>query len=86
MPAMDGVQLIQTLRSRHFEKPIILLTGFAEKLGFTEELTGANMVIQKSANEVQALSRGVKRLLTPRKPAGTVKGGGSAPHSSSGSL
>lgn len=75
MPSMDGVALIQALRARNFEKPIILLTGFAENLGFTEELTGANMVIQKSANEVQALTRGVKRLLTPRKPPGVAKDG-----------
>lgn len=72
MPAMDGVELIQALRNRSFEKPIILLTGFAEKLGFTEASTGANLVIQKSANEIQILSRGVKRLLTPRKPAASL--------------
>lgn len=76
MPAMDGVQLIQALRARKFEKPIILLTGFAEKLGFNEEITGANMVIQKSAKEVEVLLLGVKRLLTPRKPPGAVKGAG----------
>jgi CheY-like chemotaxis protein len=74
MPGMNGVQLIQSLREHNFDKPIILLTGFASNLGFTEEITGANMVIQKSANEVQVLSRGVKRLLTPRKPPGTAKG------------
>ncbi len=84
MPAMDGVELIRALRARNFEKPIILLTGFAEKLGFTEDITGANMVIQKSANEVQILSRGVKRLLMPRKPQAAVKSS-NAPQSSSGS-
>jgi CheY-like chemotaxis protein len=83
MPAMDGVELIQALRASNFEKPIILLTGFADRLGFTEAITGANMVIQKSANEVQILSRGVKRLLTPRKPPGAA-GSGGAPKSSSG--
>ena len=69
MSPMDGLQLISELRSRHFEKPIILLSGFAESIGLKAETTGANVVIQKSANEIATLVRQVSRLLNPKKPA-----------------
>lgn len=72
MPAMDGVALIAALRERHFANPIILLSGFLAHLGLTEETTGADLLIQKSANETDHLVRGVKKLLAaPRKPAGS---------------
>jgi hypothetical protein len=44
----------------------------------TPASTGADVVVQKSSNEVAALVRSVKRLLSPpKKPAGSyrVKGG-----------
>lgn len=70
MQPMDGLQLIAKLRQNNFEKPIILLTGFAESLGLKPEASGANVVIQKSSNEVSMLLRHTKRLLQPsRKPA-----------------
>ena len=79
MVPMDGLELISHLRKNEFQKPIILLSGFADSLGLREELTGANVVIQKSANEITQLVRSTKRLLTaPKKPAGsqrTAKGG-----------
>jgi CheY-like chemotaxis protein len=71
MSPMDGLELIKTLRSRDFRKPIILLSGFAEALGLRADTTGADAVVQKSANEVTNLLRHTKRLLNPpRKPAG----------------
>ncbi len=71
MASMDGVELIRCLRADNFQKPIILLSGFAENLGLRPETTGANAVVQKSATELQNLLRHTKRLLTPRKPAST---------------
>jgi CheY-like chemotaxis protein len=72
MSPMDGLELIAHLRSRGCEKPIILLSGFAETLGMRSENTGADVVIQKSANEVANLVRYTKRLLlTPKKPVGS---------------
>ncbi len=57
---------------QEFRGPIILLTGFAESLGLRAENTGADVVIQKSANEVANLVRHAKRLLSPpKKPAGS---------------
>lgn len=71
MSPMNGLEFIATLRQRGFRKPIILLSGFAETLGLREETTGADIVIQKSANEIAQLVRHTKRLLTPKKPAGS---------------
>ena len=72
MSPMDGLELIAHLRSRGFQKPIILLSGFAETLGMRSENTGADVVIQKSSNEVANLVRYTKRLLlTPKQPAGS---------------
>ncbi len=72
MSPMDGLELIAKLRQQEFRTPIILLTGFAESLGLRAENTGADVVIQKSANEVANLVRHAKRLLSPpKKPAGS---------------
>lgn len=70
MEPMNGMELIARLREGNFKKPIILLTGFAEALGLRPDSTGADVVIQKNANEIATLVRQTKRLLAPpRKPA-----------------
>lgn len=72
MAPMDGLELIGKLRERNFTKPIILLSGFTDTLGLRPESTGADVVLQKSANEIANLVRHAKRLLNPgRKPAGS---------------
>lgn len=72
MSPIDGLELITKLREKNFTKPIILLTGFADNLGLRPEGTGADVVIQKSANEIVTLVRHTKRLLSsPRKPVGS---------------
>ncbi len=71
MAPINGLELIATLRKRGFTVPVILLSGFADSLGFNQESSGADVVIQKSANEISQLLRSTKRLLTvPKKPAG----------------
>jgi CheY-like chemotaxis protein len=75
MPRMDGIELIKRIRSAQAGTRIILLSGFVEPLGLTEEATGADVVIVKSAGEVGQLTRSVKRLLSQppaRKPAGSA--------------
>ena len=67
MPRMNGVEFIRELRKQHPTTPVILISGFVDTLGFNEATTGADAVIQKSANEVTHLIRTVARLL--RKPA-----------------
>jgi CheY-like chemotaxis protein len=75
MPRMDGLELIQRIRSAQSGARIILLSGFVEPLGLTEQSTGADVVIVKSAGEVGQLTRSVKRLLNQppaRKPAASA--------------
>ncbi len=75
MPRMDGVELIKRIRSAQASARIILLSGFVEPLGLTEQSTGADVVIVKSAGEVGQLTRSVRRLLSEppaRKPAGSA--------------
>jgi CheY-like chemotaxis protein len=74
MSPMNGLQLISELRQRRFENPIILLSGFAESIGLSAESTGADVVVQKSANEIANLVRHAARLLKPpKKPAGSQR-------------
>jgi CheY-like chemotaxis protein len=75
MPRMDGIELIKRIRGVQAGARIILLSGFVEPLGLTEQSTGADVVIVKSAGEVGQLMRSVKRLLSQppaRKPAGSA--------------
>ena len=67
MPRMDGLELIVRLREEAPGIPIVLVSGFVDTLGMNEASTGADAVIQKSANEVTHLVRAVSRLLR-RKP------------------
>jgi CheY-like chemotaxis protein len=75
MPRMNGTELIRRIRKLDPNARIILLSGFAELLGLTEENTGADVVIAKSSNEPAHLTRWVKRLLNraTRKPPASQK-------------
>ena len=71
MPRMNGVEFIKKVRKQKPAVPIILLSGFADALGLDEVNTGADTVIQKSANEVTHMVRAIRRLLNqkvPKKP------------------
>jgi CheY-like chemotaxis protein len=68
MPRMNGLELIAALRQVSPSVPVILLSGFVDTLGLTEQGTGADGVLQKSAHEVPHLIRMVTRLLARRKP------------------
>jgi CheY-like chemotaxis protein len=71
MPKMNGVELIRELRKLQPQISVILISGFTDTLGLNEANTGADVVIQKSANEVSHLIRSVNRLMRPasKKPA-----------------
>lgn len=74
---MDGSELIRAIRKAEPATHIILLSGFVDCLGLTEQSTGADVVIAKSAGEIRHLIRSVDRLLRhriPRKPAGSQRG------------
>jgi CheY-like chemotaxis protein len=68
MPRMDGLELISRLRKHSPDLPIVLISGYADTLGLNEASTGADVVIQKSANEVSHLVRSVNRLLRRKSP------------------
>ena len=78
MPHMTGVEFVQKLREGRPDMPAILVSGFVDILGLTEENTGCNVVIQKSPNEVTQLVRAVARLVKQakpvRKPSGAAAG------------
>ncbi len=68
LAAMNGRELIQEILKRKLPVFTVLLSGFVEALGLTEANTGADVVLQKSSQEVSHLSRSVKALLKRRKP------------------
>ena len=78
MPKMNGIELIGRLRKLHPATSVILISGFADTLGLDEASTGADVVLQKSANEVAQLIRAVNRLLrkqqAPKKSAASQPG------------
>jgi len=71
MGEMDGLQLIRLIRATESPARIVLLSGFVECLGMTEESTGADEVLAKSNKEVQDLLRAIKKLAVnpPRRGA-----------------
>ena len=76
MPGMNGAELIVWIRRLDPHARIVLLSGFVEPLGLTEENTGADVVIAKSASEPAHLLRWVRRLASRgivRKPPSTQK-------------
>lgn len=79
MLAMSGTELISQVRGSWPDIPIILLSGFVEPLGLTEQSTGADVVLSKSAGEVGHLIHAVSRLLhqpiARRKPAAAQRQG-----------
>jgi CheY-like chemotaxis protein len=77
MPRMNGVELIQRVRTLDPNARVVLLSGFVEPLGLTEDSTGADVVLAKSSHEALQLVRAVKRLVTSRsvrKPVTSQKG------------
>ncbi len=75
MGKMDGVKLIERVRSLHVGVKTILLSGYVNVLGMTEKSTGADAVLNKDTAELPNLMRAVNKLLgvsdsaVPRKPA-----------------
>lgn len=75
MPEMSGQQVIRKLRQQSPKIPIVLLSGYVEALGLTEQSTGADVVLSKGPGEVQELLRAVEHLgkrrvaVHPKPPA-----------------
>jgi CheY-like chemotaxis protein len=75
MPRMNGVELIQKIRKVNPNARVILLSGFVDPLGLTEENTGADVVITKSSNEAAHLVTLLVNRGASRKPPATQKSG-----------
>jgi DNA-binding NtrC family response regulator len=74
--SIGGLEFIRAAREKHPTLAVIVLSGVTDAMGLHEANTGADVVLQKNANEVQQLLRNVKRLLArkpARKPATKVK-------------
>jgi CheY-like chemotaxis protein len=79
MPELTGQQVIRRIRQQNPKVPIVLLSGFVEALGLTEQSTGADIVLSKGPGEVQDLIRAITRLTKtkkrlPPKPPGSAAG------------
>ena len=75
MPGMKGVEVIAKIRETHPRLPIILLSGFSDRLALDRKITQADAVLQKGAREVKELLETVNRLVyrPARKPAARVQ-------------
>jgi CheY-like chemotaxis protein len=73
MPNLNGIELIERIRSKNPNVPIVLISGLAETLGLNQQNTGADIIVQKNAHEVVALTRAVVRLLARRVPKKAVR-------------
>ena len=73
---MNGIEFIRQLREQGVKVPVVLVSGFTDTLGLNEQNTGADVVLQKSANEVNHLIRAISRLLRKevvKKPVGSQR-------------
>src|SRR5271156_4637848 len=68
MPKMNGLEFIGRLKKVHPQIAVILISGFTDTLGLNESNTGADIVMQKNAQEVSHLIRSVNRLLRQIQP------------------
>lgn len=67
MPDLNGSEVIAQIRSLNKEVPIVMLSGYVEKIGLTEEQIGADIVLAKGPDEDRDLMRAVRRLVK-KKP------------------
>lgn len=63
MPAMSGLEVLQRLRERRPSVPVVILSGYVQRVGMTCESTGADAVIAKGPHEENELVRALGRLV-----------------------
>jgi CheY-like chemotaxis protein len=77
MGGMTGVDLIQRIHESNSPARTVLLSGFIDCLGLTEQSTGADELVSKTNKEVADLLRAIKKLAArPRRRGATSQGGG----------
>lgn len=72
MPDLHGSEVIKRIRNLNAVVPIVMLSGYVEKLGLTKDQIGADMVLAKGPNEDRDLARSIARLVKkkPRSESG----------------
>jgi len=68
MPKMNGSEVLEAMRVRDPRITVVILSGYAKKLGLTQKTTGANAVINKGPSEGSDLIRTIGTLLNRRQP------------------
>lgn len=68
MPNMNGHKVLEAIRTRNPYVPIVILSGYAKKLGLTQKVTGANAVLNKGPSEGPDLIRTIAALLGKNRP------------------
>jgi len=63
MPEMNGAEVIQHIRKSNTRVPIILHSGYSERLALDEKVEGADAVLQKGPREIKELLETIHRLL-----------------------
>ena len=77
MGGMTGVDLIRRIHESNSPARTVLLSGFIDCLGLTEQSTGADELVSKTNKEVADLLRAIKKLAArPRRRGATSQGGG----------
>jgi CheY-like chemotaxis protein len=72
MPKMGGREVMQAVRDRRPQVPVVILSGCIEQLGLKEELSQiADAVLFKGPSELDDLLRTVSRLV--KRSAGTAR-------------
>ncbi len=66
MPKMGGREVLQAIRERRPQVPVVILSGCIEQLGLKEELSEiADAVLFKGPSELDDLLRTVSKLVKP---------------------
>lgn len=63
MPDVSGVDVVRRMKSAAPHLPVVMLSGYAERLALTPESTGADAVLAKGPREHRDLVRAVESLL-----------------------
>ena len=74
MPDLQGSEVIKRIRLRDPSVPIVILSGYVEKLGLTKDQIGADMVLSKGPNEDRDLARSIARLVKKKPNAESGRG------------
>ena len=67
MPDLKGPQVVHRLRKKNDRVPIVILSGYTEKLGLSKQSTGTDAVLAKGPGEEADLVRTIAKLLK-KKP------------------